>query len=75
LVVLDVSMGDAQQPGEVRIGRYVTSDVFLSIAQELGTRVGQAATIEYRLRPRVSVRLSTSTTGSSGIDVFWHRRY
>lgn len=57
------------------IGRYVTSDVFLSIAQEFGTRVGQAATIEYRLRPCVSVRLSTSTTDSSGIDVFWHRRY
>jgi autotransporter translocation and assembly factor TamB len=75
LDVFDVSAGEGTRPGEVRIGRYVTSDIFLSIAQEFGSRVGQAATVEYRLRPRLSVRLSTSTSGSSGIDVLWHRRY
>lgn len=75
LDVLDVSAGEGDRPGEVRIGRYVTNDIFLSIAQEFGSRVGQAAGVEYRLRPRISVRLSTSTSGSSGIDVLWHRRY
>ena len=75
LDVFDACAGDGDRSGEVRIGRYVTNDVFLGIAQELGTRVGQAATVEHRLRPRLSARLSTSTSGSSGIDVLWHRRY
>jgi autotransporter translocation and assembly factor TamB len=75
LDVFDVTVGEGEKPGAVRVGRYVTNDIFLSLAQEFGTRVGQAAALEYRLRPRVSVRLSTSTSGSSGIDVIWHRRY
>src|SRR6185369_5332396 len=75
LDVLDVSGGEGDRPGEVRLGRYVTNDIFLSIAQEFGSKVGQAAALEYRVRPRVSVRLSTSTSGSSGIDILWHRRY
>ena len=75
LDVFDVKAGEGTRPGEVRLGRYVTNDIFLSIAQEFGSRVGQAASVEYRLRPRLSVRLSTSTSGSSGIDALWHRRY
>ena len=63
LDVFDVVAGQGDQPGEVRVGRYVTNDIFLSIAQEFGSRVGQAATVEYRLRPRLSIRLSTSTSG------------
>src|SRR5262249_48106398 len=75
LDVFDVTPGEGSQPGAVRIGRYVTNDIFLSIAQEFGSRVGQAAAVEYRLNPRFSARLSTSTSGSSGIDVLWRRRY
>jgi autotransporter translocation and assembly factor TamB len=75
LDVFDVELGEKDRPGEVRIGRYVTNDILFSIAQEFGARVGQAATIEYRVRPQVSVRASTSTSGSSGIDLFWQRRY
>ncbi len=74
LDVFDVVLGEGSKRGEVRVGRYVTKGVFLSLAQEFGMRVGQAA-IEYRVRPSMSVRLSTSTSGSSGIDVLWHRRY
>jgi len=75
LDVFDVTMGEGNQPGEVRVGQYVTDDIFVTLSQEFGTRAGQAASLEYRLRPRVSVRLSTSTNGSSGIDLLWHRRY
>jgi autotransporter translocation and assembly factor TamB len=75
LDVLDVELGEKERPGALRVGRYVTNDILFSIAQEFGARVGQAATIEYRLRPRVSVRLSTSTSGSSGVDLLWQRRY
>ena len=75
LDIFDVELGDEKRPGEVRVGRYVTNDILFSIAQEFGARVGQAAAIEYRVRPQVSVRMSTSTSGSSGIDLLWQRRY
>jgi autotransporter translocation and assembly factor TamB len=75
LDLFNVAVGSGSTPGEIRIGRYVTDDVFVSIAQEFGSRVGQVASIAYRLRPRISVRLSTSTAGSSAVDVLWHRRY
>jgi hypothetical protein len=31
--------------------------------------------VEYGLTPRISVRGTTSTRGSGGIDLFWSRRY
>lgn len=76
LDLLDVSMPQGEStPGEVKIGRYVTDDVFVTLAQEFGPRMAQIVGLEYHLRRSVSVRLSTSTRGASAIDVFWHRRY
>jgi len=77
---LDVEMpaqntGAAADPGLVRVGRYVSSDLFVSLAQEFGTRAGQVFGLEYALTQKLSLKLSTSTRGSSAIDAFWHRRY
>jgi translocation and assembly module TamB len=72
---LEVSMPDGTEPGRVGVGRYVTSDVFVSVAQEFGARAGEVVSVEYGLTPRISVRGSASTRGSSGIDLFWSRRY
>lgn len=59
----------------VRAGRYVTDDVFVSIAQEFGSQPGQSVSVEYSLTPRVSVKASTATTGRSAIDLQWRHRY
>jgi translocation and assembly module TamB len=76
LDLLDVSMPEgATTPGEVKVGRYVTDDVFVTLAQEFGPRLAQIVGLEYHLRRNLSVRLSTSTRGASAVDVFWHRRY
>ena len=72
---LEVSMPDGTEPGRVGVGRYVTSDVFVSVAQEFGARTGEVLSVEYGLTPRISVRGTTSTRGSGGIDLFWSRRY
>jgi translocation and assembly module TamB len=72
---LEVAMPDGTEPGRVGVGRYVTSDIFVSVAQEFGARTGEVLSVEYGLTPRISVRGSTSTRGSSGIDFFWSRRY
>jgi autotransporter translocation and assembly factor TamB len=65
----------SEAPGRVALGRYVNGDIFVSLAQEFGARAGGVVSLEYSLTPRISVRGSTSTRGSSAIDTFWHRRY
>ena len=59
----------------IRAGRYVTRDVFISIAQQFGTIPAQSVAVEYGLTRRLSLRASTSTTGQSAIDLEWHHRY
>jgi autotransporter translocation and assembly factor TamB len=61
LDAFDVSLPQATQatvktPGRVSIGRYVSSDVFVSLAQEFGTRVAQVVGMEYRLRRNLSLK-------------------
>ena len=56
-------------------GRYVASDVFVSLAQEFGSRAAQAMGVEYGLARRLSVKVSTSTRGDGAVDLFWHHRY
>ena len=53
----------------------MTSDLFISVAQEFGARAGEVLSVEYGLTPRISVRGTTSSRGTSGIDLFWSRRY
>jgi autotransporter translocation and assembly factor TamB len=76
LDTLDVAVPDrSEAPGQVRVGRYVTQDVLLSLGQEFGTRVAQVVGIEYAVGTNVSVRASTSTRGASAVDLLWQRRY
>jgi autotransporter translocation and assembly factor TamB len=76
LDALDVQLpGDVSNPGQVRVGRYVTGDVFVSLAHEFGVHAGEVVRVEYSLTRSISVSGSTSTRGASGVDVFWHHRY
>ncbi|MCW5891677.1 MAG: translocation/assembly module TamB [bacterium] len=60
---------------EVSAGRYLTQDIFLSISADFGAQPTQIVGVEYQLLPRVSVKVSTSSRGSSAIDLLWGRRY
>jgi autotransporter translocation and assembly factor TamB len=73
----DVSMGNeaAGEPGQVQAGRYISQDVFVSIAQEFGMRAGQVLSVEYAIRYSISVRGSVSTVGTGALDLLWRRRY
>ncbi len=59
----------------VSAGRYITRDVFVTLAQDLTGRAGQLVGVEYAITPRLSVKMSTSTQGNSAVDVLWRRRY
>lgn len=75
--VMDVFGLDTLDLGatEVSAGRYLTQDIFLSISAEFGAQPAQIVGVEYQLLPRVSVKMSTSSRGSSAIDLLWRRRY
>jgi len=73
---LDVQLPEGTvEPGRVSAGRYVSEDVFVSLAQEFGTRTAQVVGVEYSLSRSISVKASTSTRGNSAIDLFWRYRY
>ncbi len=59
----------------VRAGRYVTRDVFISLAQDFTGRAGQVVGVDYAVTRRMSLKLSTSTRGDSAVDFLWRRRY
>jgi translocation and assembly module TamB len=61
--------------GRVGIGRYVGRRTYLSVSQELTGEYGQGIGVEYELARDWKIGTSTSSTGSSGIDIIWHKRY
>lgn len=59
----------------LRAGRYVTQDVFLSVASEFGQEPSQSVSVEYALTRRLSLKATTATNGESAIDLQLHHRY
>jgi translocation and assembly module TamB len=76
LDALDVELPKgSEEPGRVSVGRYVAGDIFVSLAQEFGSRTAEVVSVEYGVTPSIAVRGSTSSRGAGAVDVFWHRRY
>lgn len=60
---------------KVSLGKYIASDVFISLAHRFGKQNVEELRIEYRVTPQWSVETSSDTLGDSGIDAFWKKRY
>jgi len=91
LDTLDISAGAQLGSGSVRLGRYVTQDLFLSLEQGLG-QAGSATTsssttsgattsngttigLEYSLNRHLKVRGSSSDQGATAVDFLWRLDY
>lgn len=61
--------------GRVGYGRYIGRRTYVTFSQELAGERGQKATVEYQISGDWKVESSTTSTGSSGVDVIWHKRY
>ncbi|HEX2930484.1 MAG TPA: translocation/assembly module TamB domain-containing protein, partial [Candidatus Binatia bacterium] len=61
--------------GRVGFGHYVGSKTYVTASQELSGEYGQRVGLEYQIAPEWKVGTTTSSTGSNGIDVIWHKRY
>jgi translocation and assembly module TamB len=73
---LGLDIGDVDfGGGRVGFGRYVGSGTYVSASQQLSGEQGREVSAEYRITPDWKLSTSTTSTGSSGIDIIWHKRY
>ncbi len=73
---LGVDINDVDFSGEqVGFGRYIGRDTYVSVSQQLSGERGREVAVEYQVAPDWKIGTSTTSTGSNGIDVIWHKRY
>ncbi len=60
---------------KVTLGKYVTEKTYVTASQGLLGEEGEEVGVEYQFRPHWGIRTSTSSTGSSGVDLTWKKRY
>jgi translocation and assembly module TamB len=76
LDALGLDLGDFNfSGGRVGYGRYIGRQTYVTVGQELAGERGQKATVEYQLSSDWKVESSTTSEGTSGVDVIWHKRY
>ena len=61
--------------GQVGFQRYLTPKTRISISQDVVGRKGQEVSIHYELAPGWELGTVTSSSGSSGADILWRKRY
>jgi translocation and assembly module TamB len=61
--------------GAIGFGRYVAPGTYVSYSEELSGERGREISLEYQIIPNWKISSSTTTTGSNGIDIIWHKRY
>ncbi|HKY06799.1 MAG TPA: translocation/assembly module TamB [Candidatus Binatia bacterium] len=61
--------------GRIGLGKYIGSKTYVSASQQLTGERGHEVALEYELAPDWKVATSATSTGSSGIDIIWHKRY
>ena len=76
LDALGLDIGDVSfSGGRVGFGRYVGPGAYVSVSQQLAGEQGREVALEYQITPDWKISTSSTTTGSSGIDIIWHKRY
>jgi translocation and assembly module TamB len=73
---LGVDIGEVEfGGGRIGVGRYVGSKTYVSASQQLTGEHGREVALEYEIAPDWKIGTSATSTGSSGIDIIWHKRY
>lgn len=76
LDALGLDLGDVSfSGGRIGFGRYIGPGTYISVSQQLSGEQGQEVALEYRITPDWTISSSTTSAGSSGIDLIWHKRY
>lgn len=61
--------------GRIGLGKYLTPQTYVSVAQDFAGRGGQQVTVDYYVTPQWTLRTSADSTGNNGADVFWRLEY
>jgi translocation and assembly module TamB len=61
--------------GQVGIGRYIGDRTYVSASQQLSGEHGNEVSLEYKIAKDWKIGTSATSTGDSGIDIIWHKRY
>ena len=61
--------------GQVGFGRYIGQSTYISFSQALSATRGREVSLEYQIGVDWKITTSTTTDGSSGIGIIWHKRY
>ncbi len=76
LDVIQIESGGGLADSKVKVGKYVTPDVFVSVSQDFGVEGNQIIELEYQI-PKVFdflnllLQASSDRTGDTGLDVIW----
>ncbi len=72
---LEFDMGQSIGQGRVRVGKYLIKDVYVSTSQQLGEKQEREVSVEYQIDRQWQLKGSTTSRGTSGVDVLWQKRY
>jgi translocation and assembly module TamB len=61
--------------GQLRYGRYVSQNAYISLGQDFTGGKGQEASAEYQITREWKLSVTTSSRGEKGVDLIWHKRY
>ena len=75
LDMIQIEKGNSWKDSRVRIGKYLTPDVFVSVSQDFGDQGNQTVDLEYEF-PRILffnllLQASSESQGNSALDVIW----
>lgn len=76
LDMIQIERGKSFADAKVRIGKYVTPDVFVIVSQDFGAEGSQKVEIEYEIPKKILffnlfLQGSKERKGATGLDVFW----
>lgn len=76
LDIFEIEKGKSLQNSTVKVGKYLTPNVFVSVSQEFGSEDGQRVELEYKLPKEVVflnlyIQAEKQRNGSSGLDLIW----
>jgi translocation and assembly module TamB len=73
---LGVDIGDVDfSGGQVRFGKYVGRNTYVSFSQEVSGKHGREVAAEYQITSDWKFSVSSSTAGPDGADLIWQKRY
>ncbi|HEX9654321.1 MAG TPA: translocation/assembly module TamB domain-containing protein [bacterium] len=76
LDMIQIESGKNLTDSKVRIGKYVTPDVFVSVSQDFGAEGNRKVELEYELPKKLFflnllLQASVERRGSTGLDIIW----